>query len=88
LFGLLIIPKINLTGVTHPALISRQHHFPVTSKENRFVIPLELVEKVHISTADSAFINLISRKRVIKIIEDKKVAINYRKNHIYPTIVN
>jgi hypothetical protein len=87
LFGLLVIPKINLASVTDPAWISTQHHFPITSKDNRFVIPAESVEKVSLNSTDTAFINLISLKRVVKVIEGKKLAINYRRNHIYPTLI-
>lgn len=87
LFGLLVIAKANLTKTTPPALISTQHHFPVSARDNRFIIPAELVEKVSVNSTDTTFINLISVKRVVKVIEGKKVAINYRKNHIYPTTI-
>lgn len=85
--GLLAIPKSNLNGIP-PGLISRQMHFPVTSKNNRFIVPGGMIEQASVNSTDTAFINLISIKRVFKIVEGKKIAINYRKNHLYPTLIN
>jgi hypothetical protein len=88
LSALLVIPKANLSGTISTSLISSQHNFPVTGKENRFVIPGELIERASVNSSDTAFINLISLKRVVKVIEGKKLAVTYRKNHIHPITIN
>jgi hypothetical protein len=88
LLALLAIPKDNLNGTTPPGPISKQMHFSVKAKNNRFVIPGKMVDQASVHPTDTAFINLISMKRVFKVIEGKKVAINYRKNHLYPIVID
>lgn len=85
---LLVIPKSNLQG---RAPLSgggwTQINFRAIAEGNRFVLPAKSIPNTINSSIDTVFINVTSMKRVIKIIEGKRIAINYRKNHIHPVSI-
>lgn len=93
LFNLVIIPKAHLkqkppTGT----IIFTQLIYPFKAQADRIVIPgKQLINSYNgtpITPADTVFINLVAIRRVVKLIEGKKIAITYRVNNLQPIRVD
>jgi hypothetical protein len=88
LFEILTIPKENLTRKDILGTIFTQHRFPTKANGGEITISAENIRRVDLSSADTVFINLVSIKRVIKVVEGKNIGVTYRVNNLHPVIIH
>ena len=92
LFELLFIPKTEFNRIrTDPFVNHNLWRFRALTKGNQLLIPGKMIEQTFSRSnyqkspnADTAFVNVATLRRVIKIVGDKKIGLTYQINDYHP----